>query len=94
MEFACQWLTEDGKYDPQQVRTQLQAMLGSAKLDEKVYDFLHVQSNVDRITKACKDFGMVYDSSTGSFYYVKKGSLPVSEGKAVRVKDLRPSREG
>lgn len=73
MEFACQWLTEDGKYDPQQVRTQLQAMLGSAKLDEKVYDFLHVQSNVDRITKACKDFGMVYDSSTGSFYYVKKG---------------------
>ncbi|MBQ1760883.1 MAG: phenylacetate--CoA ligase, partial [Prevotella sp.] len=24
---------------------------------------------------------------------VKKGSLPVSEGKAVRVKDTRPSRQ-
>lgn len=73
MEFACQWLTEDGRYDAQQVRSQLQAMLKSAKMDEQVYNFLKVQDNVDRITKACKDFGMTYDESTGNFYYVRKG---------------------
>ena len=66
-------LTEDGRYDAQQVRSQMQAMLKSAKMDEQVYNFLKVQDNVDRITKACKDFGMTYDESTGNFYYVRKG---------------------
>ena len=74
MEFAVPWLKENATYSRKQVETQLSAMMQSAKMDEKVYDFLKVKGNVDTINGACKKFGMVYDEDDGRFYYVKDGS--------------------
>ena len=71
LEFTAQWMKEDGTYNDEQVAMQLQAMLKSVQEDEKVYIFLQDQENVDRITRACLDFGMVYDKDDGMFYYVK-----------------------
>lgn len=72
MEFTVQWLTKDGEYPLDQVRQQLTAMKNSALMDEKVFIFLSNQDNVDAISKACLDFGMVYDKDDERFYYVVK----------------------
>ena len=74
MEFAVPWLKQGATYSSEQVETQLAAMMQSAKMDEKVYDFLKVKGNVEAINGACKKFGMVYDEGDGRFYYVKDGS--------------------
>ena len=71
LEFPAQWMKEGGTYSDEQVAMQLQAMLKSVQADEKVYTFLQDQKNVDRITKACLDFGMVYDRNDERFYYLK-----------------------
>jgi phenylacetate-CoA ligase len=47
-----------------------------------------IQKMTKNITRALKEEILL----TPVVKLVKKGSLPVSEGKAVRVKDLRPSR--
>jgi len=49
-----------------------------------------IQKMTKDITRALKEEILL----TPQVKLVKKGSLPTSEGKAVRVKDLRPSREG
>jgi len=48
-----------------------------------------IQKMTKDITRAIKEEILL----TPQVKLVKKGSLPVSEGKAVRVKDLRPSRQ-
>lgn len=74
MEFAAQWLTDDGIFVRQQVQDRLNAMLESAKQDEKIYVFLKNAANVKRINDACIAYGMVYDDSEKKFYYVVDGS--------------------
>lgn len=71
MEFPVPWLKPDGTYISEQVSMQLGAMMHSAKMDEQVFEFLRVKDNVERINRACLDFGMVYDEKDGRFYYVK-----------------------
>ena len=70
MEFPATWLKEDGSYVDEQVKMQFGAMLQSIREDEKVFNFLSNQANVDAITKACIDYGMVYDQDDQRFYYV------------------------
>ena len=72
MEFPANWLKADGSYVDEQVATQLSAMQKSIKEDEKVFNFLSDQRNVDAITKACIDYGMVYDEADERFYYVER----------------------
>ena len=71
LEFPATWLKEGGTYSDEQVMTQLRAMKRSVREDDKVYKFLSDQRNVDRITRACIDFGMVYDEGDRRFYYVR-----------------------
>ena len=57
-------------------------------LESDIYP--EIQKMTKDITRALKEEILL----TPQVKLVKKGSLPVSEGKAVRVKDLRPSRKG
>ena len=60
------------------------------ELDEIATDvYTELQKMTKDIQRALKDEILL----TPQVFLVKKGSLPVSEGKAVRVKDLRPSRQ-
>ncbi|MBQ5982354.1 MAG: phenylacetate--CoA ligase [Prevotella sp.] len=60
------------------------------ELDEIPTDvYPELQKMTKDIQRALKDEILL----TPQVFLVKKGTLPVSEGKAVRVKDLRPSRQ-
>lgn len=73
MEFTVPWLKDDGYYERLQVENQLRAMLDSAKMDEKVYNYLKNEGNVKKINDACLSYGMRYDESDRRFYYVVDG---------------------
>lgn len=73
MEFPLQWLRDDGYYSMEQVSTQLNAMLKSARLDQKVYDFLRNTANVNKINTACTEYGLVYVEKDKKFYCVENG---------------------
>ena len=65
-------------------------MTVEVELDDIISDaYPELQKMTKDIQRALKDEILL----TPKVKLVKKGSLPVSEGKAVRVKDTRPSRQ-
>jgi phenylacetate-CoA ligase len=65
-------------------------MTVEVELDDITSDaYPELQKMTKDIQRALKDEILL----TPKVKLVKKGSLPVSEGKAVRVKDTRPSRQ-
>ncbi len=74
MAFSLPWLNRDGVYPADQVGNQLNAMMKSARMDERVYRFLKDDSNIRKINEACEKFGMNYDEQDKRFYYVVDGS--------------------
>lgn len=65
-------------------------MIVEVELDDIISDaYPELQKMTKDIQRALKDEILL----TPKVKLVKKGSLPVSEGKAVRVKDTRPSRQ-